>query len=117
MAEIMQPSGMMFLQDRYATTCRANPAVATGNVIGSLDSSVPNTSSSMMWYRWLAFFFSFFCQIVQEKIDQDSINFRIGMLFHDLPLNQLDCPDTAAPQLDFPTTSWLKKLLCPDCCI
>jgi hypothetical protein len=50
----------------------------------------------MMRNSHLTGLFLFLCQIVQEEINQDGIDFCIGMSADDFPTNHLDGPDAAA---------------------
>jgi len=65
-------------------------------------SSIPDTSSTMMWDGLRGFSFSLLSEIVQEKVDQYCIDICVGMLLDYMASNELNAPDTAATQLDLP---------------
>ena len=52
--------------------------------------------------------------IVEEKIDQDSIEVRLRMLTLNLPPKKLDAPDAASSQLDLPRMTAVNGFLLPD---
>ena len=56
----------------------------------------------------------FFHGIVEEKIDQDSIEVRLRVLTLNLPPKKLDAPDAASSQLDLPRVTAINGFLLPD---
>ena len=52
--------------------------------------------------------------IVEEVVDQDSVEMRLRVLTLDLPPYKFDAPDAASPQLDLPRVTALNDLLLPD---
>ena len=61
-----------------------------------------------------AFCLHFLHSIVEEEINQDSIEVRLRVLTPNLPPQKLDAPDAAAAQLDFPPMPALDDLPLPD---
>lgn len=62
----------------------------------------------------LAFRLQFLHGIVEEEVDQDSIEVRLRVLTLDLPPQDLDAPDAASTQLDLPRVTALNGFLLPD---
>ena len=56
----------------------------------------------MVWYALNPLRFRFLVCVVQEEVDQDSVEVGFGMLSPNLSLEQFDTPDTATSQLQFP---------------
>lgn len=53
-------------------------------------------------------------RVVQEEVDQDSIDRHAGVPAQDLTADELDAPDATAAQLDFPRMSALDRPQLPD---
>lgn len=62
----------------------------------------------------MAFRLQFLHGIVEEEINQDSIEMRLRMLALNLPPQKLDAPDAASAQLDLPRVTALNGLPLPD---
>ena len=56
----------------------------------------------------------FLHRIVEEEINQDSIELRLRVLPPNLPPQKLDAPDAAAAQLDLPRVPALNHFFLPD---
>ena len=62
----------------------------------------------------MAFRLQFLHSIVEEEINQDSIEVRLRVLTPNLPPQKLDAPDAASAQLDLPRVAALDDLLPAD---
>jgi hypothetical protein len=57
---------------------------------------VPYTPCPVMRQGLIASFLFLFRQVVQEKVEEDSVDFCVGLYSEDLPAEQLDRPYTAS---------------------
>ena len=76
--------------------------------------SIPDASSAMMGDAVLAFRLDFFHRIIEEEINENSIELRLRMLTFNLPPQLLNAPDAASSQLDLPRVSPINDFLLPD---
>lgn len=64
----------------------------------------------MVGYALNSLRFRFLDCIVQEEVDQDSVELRFGVLSPNLSVEQFDTPDTATSQLKFPRVTAFEGL-------
>ena len=76
--------------------------------------SIPDASGAMMGNAVTALRLHFLHGIVEEEIDEDSIEVRPRVLALNLPPQQLDAPDAAPAQLDLPRVTAVDALPLPD---
>lgn len=57
--------------------------------------SVPYTSRPVVRSTLLPCCFNLLDGVVEEKVDQDGVDFGLGVLSFDLPADELDAPDAA----------------------
>ena len=75
---------------------------------------IPDASCAMVGNAVEALCLHFLHRIVEEEINQDSIELRLRVLTPNLPPQQLDAPDAAPPQLDLPRVPALNHLFLAD---
>lgn len=75
---------------------------------------IPDAPGAMVGNAFMAFRLRFLHRIVEEEIDQDSIEVRVRVLTPNLPPEKLDAPDAASTQLDLPRVTALNGFLSPD---
>ena len=77
--------------------------------------SVPDTSGAMVRNAFVAFgHLHLLHSIVEEEIDQNSIEVRLRVLTPNLAPQKLDAPDAASPQLDLPRMTALNCFHSPN---
>ena len=79
-----------------------------------IDLSVPDTPSAMMRNRLLASCLLLLRQIIQEKVDEDSVDCSFGMVFGYLPTNEFDTPNTVTTKLNLPRMTRRDSLVIAD---
>jgi hypothetical protein len=57
---------------------------------------VPNAPRPVMWNRFFAGLLLLFCQVVEEEVDQDCVDFGFWLQLDDLASKLLNGPDTAS---------------------
>jgi hypothetical protein len=68
----------------------------------------------MMWYHLYLFFLLLFRKVIQEEVDEDSVDLGFWLKLQDLPTEELNSPDAATPYLHFPGMARLDNLLTAD---
>ena len=57
---------------------------------------IPYTPGSMVGYRVNAFFLSFLCQVIEEEVDENGIDLRVGLELKHLFTQKFDSPYAAS---------------------
>lgn len=83
----------------------------------STDCSVPDTSGSMVRNGRLTSLLFLLGQVVQEKVDQDSIDFSTWIIPNDFSANHFHGPDAAATELHLIAGIVGDGLLRADCAV
>lgn len=63
---------------------------------GEYRESIPYASGPVMRYSFGPFLLSFFCQVIEEEVNKDGVDFGVGLEQKNLTAKELNRPDAAA---------------------